>query len=619
MLGASILLTIAIAAEAVLGKPIQVRTSYAVKEKHWVPRRWTKMGRAPADKILNLQIGVKQNNFGELERHLNEVSDPDHVRYGHHLSHDEVNALIKPSDDALDLLHEWLGANGINSASYSPSKDWVNIQVDVSTAERLLDAEYHVYQHDDGTEIYRAPTWSLPQHLHEHIDAIQPTTSFMRAIKKREVAADTALPWPYPGINEARSRDLKKVCTINGTTPECFATLYKTKGYVQKAAGKNQIGFNNFLGEIPIRPDTKLFLQKYKPEAVSGAADFKFVSIDGGPQQDTGLTPEQATAGGSVEANLDVQTIIGLTYPMPVVAYTTGGEPPMIPDAAAGDPPGNEPYLAWINYVLAQKTLPQVISTSYGDDEQTVPLDYAKRVCNGFAQLGARGISILFASGDGGAGDAAGDDASVCITNDGKNTTRFLASFPPSCPYVTAVGATQGFEPETSASRPAGAYGPDGKTHGYYASGSGFSEYFPRPSYQDDVVPDYIHSMHGEHKGLFNRDGRGYPDIAAQGLYFEVNWNGTERIVSGTSASTPLMSGVIALVNDALIAKGKPTLGFLNPWLYKKGHRAFTDITQGVNGGCNTTGFPTKRGWDAVTGFGTPDFREILKSVGCDD
>ncbi|KAK0120242.1 hypothetical protein ONS95_011648 [Cadophora gregata] len=617
MLGASILLTIAIAAEAVLGNPIQVRTSYAVKEKHWVPKRWTKMGRAPSEKIINLQIGVKQSNFGELERHLNEVSDPDHLRYGKHLSHEEVNDLIKPSDESLDLLHEWLEANGIKYASYSPAMDWVNIQVNVLTAERLLDTEYHVYQHDDGTEIYRAPTWSLPKHLHEHVDAIQPTTSFMRAIKKREVAADATIPWPYPGIHEARSPALRKVCTINGTTPDCFATLYKTKGYVQKAAGKNQIGFNNFLGEIPIRPDTKLFLQKYKPDAVSGAAKFKFVSIDGGPQQDTALTPEQATEGISVEANLDVQTIIGLTYPMPVTAYTTGGEPPQIPDEAAGDPPGNEPYLTWINYVLAQKKLPQVISTSYGDDEQTVPLDYAKRVCNGFAQLGARGISILFSSGDSGAGDIAGNNATACVSNDGKNTFKFLASFPPSCPYVTAVGATQGFEPETSASRPANGYGPDGKLHGYYASGSGFSEYFKRPSYQDNVVPAYVRAMKGEHKGLFNPEGRGYPDIAAQGLYFHIIWNSTDRIISGTSASTPLMSSIIALVNDALIAKGEPTLGFLNPWLYKKGYKAFTDITEGYNGGCNTTGFPTTKGWDAVTGFGTPIFPELLKQAGC--
>jgi tripeptidyl-peptidase-1 len=367
------------------------------------------------------------------------------------------------------------------------------------------------------------------------------------------------------------------------------------------------------LGEVPIRPDAKLFLQKYEPSAVQGASDYKFVSIDGGPQQDNGSSPAQLAKGTNKEANLDVQTILGMTYPMPVTAFTTGGEPPQIPDAAAGDPPGNEPYLAWVNYVLKQKDLPQVISTSYGDDEQTVPVEYAKRVCASFAQLGARGISLLFSSGDGGAGDAAGNNAAECISNDGKNTTKFLPSFPAGCPYVTTVGATQGFQPEVAAYRPANSLGPDGKLHGYYASGSGFSEYFSRPSYQDDAVKPYLKKLGDLHKGLYNPAGRGYPDISAQGLYFEFFWNNTNSVISGTSASSPLMASVIALVNDALISAGKPTLGFLNPWLYKKGYKGFTDILSGGNGGCNTTGFPVTKDWDAVTGFGTPIFPEIVK------
>jgi tripeptidyl-peptidase-1 len=61
-----------VAVQAVFGSPIQSRTAYAVKETHRVPRKWTKMGRAPSDTMLHLQIGVKQGQFDELERHLNE-------------------------------------------------------------------------------------------------------------------------------------------------------------------------------------------------------------------------------------------------------------------------------------------------------------------------------------------------------------------------------------------------------------------------------------------------------------------------------------------------------------------------------------------------------------------
>jgi tripeptidyl-peptidase-1 len=66
------------------------------------------------------------------------------------------------------------------------------------------------------------------------------------------------------------------------------------------------------------------------------------------------------------------------------------------------------------------------------------------------------------------------------------------------------------------------------------------------------------------------------------------------------------MAAIISLVNDALIADGKPALGFLNPWLYSEGFKSFTDITVGSNKGCNTSGFPAAVGWDAASGFGTP-------------
>ena len=112
---------------------------------------------------------------------------------------------------------------------------------------------------------------------------------------------------------------------------------------------------------------------------------------------------------------------------------------------------------------------------------------------------------------------------------------------------------------------------------------------------------------------IFNRpqpnillEGRGYPDVSAQGLYFAFFWNGTLSTISGTSASCPLMSSIISLVNDARLAKGKSTLGFLNPWIYSQAHKAFTDIVGGNSSSCGTDGFPVTAGWDPSTGFGTP-------------
>jgi tripeptidyl-peptidase I len=91
--------------------------------------------------------------------------------------------------------------------------------------------------------------------------------------------------------------------------------------------------------------------------------------------------------------------------------------------------------MQWLNFILKQKQIPLSISTSYGDEEQTVPVDFARRVCQDFAKLGARGVSLMFSSGDGGVGDGSSDPSStVCFSNDGKNTSMFLPAFPASCP-----------------------------------------------------------------------------------------------------------------------------------------------------------------------------------------
>lgn len=68
----SAIVLVALTAQTVFGTPIQSRSAYAVKEKHYVPKKWAKLGRAPKEAMLYLQIGVKQGQFAELERHLYE-------------------------------------------------------------------------------------------------------------------------------------------------------------------------------------------------------------------------------------------------------------------------------------------------------------------------------------------------------------------------------------------------------------------------------------------------------------------------------------------------------------------------------------------------------------------
>lgn len=290
--------------------------------------------------------------------------------------------------------------------------------------------------------------------------------------------------------------------------------------------------------------------------------------------------------------------------------YSTGGRGLLVPDLNFPTETSNlnEPYLDFFKHLLDQKdasSIPHTISISYGEEEQTVPATYAQTVCGQIAALAVRGVSVLSGSGDWGPG-------STCQTNDGKATTRFMPFFPSSCPWMTSVGGTTGYAPEIAVD----------------FAGGGFSDLWPRPWYQKEAVNGYLSQLEDRWKGMYNPTGRGFPDIAAQGTNFMVVVSGKDTAIGGTSASTPVVASVVALLNAQRLQDGKPTLGFLNPWLYSLNGTGTTDIVAGGSVGCTGKGYTggktilvpyagwnATKGWDPVTGLGTPLFDELLKSL----
>lgn len=257
----------------------------------------------------------------------------------------------------------------------------------VGAAEALLNTTYSIFRHEDGTHLVRTPQWSLPRHLHDHISLIQPTNSFFRAIRNSKPYVPLE-GWQDPNSDKyirpyvpPRWRpgtpvpDVSKICNASAVLPDCIRTLYGTIDYKPQAAGKNKVGIANYLGETSNRSDIRLFLERYRADGVSAAESFRIERIEGGEDRQTPNTPEQNEVGLNVEGNLDAETILGIAHPTPLTAFNTGGEPP--PFQPDDDTPenDNEPFLAWVQYVsrLPDGDIPQVISTSYGDSEQTVP------------------------------------------------------------------------------------------------------------------------------------------------------------------------------------------------------------------------------------------------------
>jgi tripeptidyl-peptidase-1 len=68
----SIRLAILLCVASTLASNLHTRSTYAVKDSHHVPSRWTNVGPANPLQEIELQIGLKQGNFGELHRHLYE-------------------------------------------------------------------------------------------------------------------------------------------------------------------------------------------------------------------------------------------------------------------------------------------------------------------------------------------------------------------------------------------------------------------------------------------------------------------------------------------------------------------------------------------------------------------
>ncbi|KAH9164029.1 subtilisin-like protein [Lactarius sanguifluus] len=532
-----------------LATPLALRWNETKVKHAWhtIPDNWVDLGHPSAGTTIDLHLALKSHDENALIDALYEVSDPNHPRYRAYLSKEQVADLVAPHADTLELINSWLEHLGIPPSSVSRTLgSWLTLtDVPVSQANDILGASYQLYNHVEMNHtVLRTISYSITEVLHEHIHTIVPTTYFgcppteRRKLRMHPNSAVgvRAEAGSEESVKVLSSRDLNKY-----VSPSYVRWLYNTAGYRPAAVDRNVIGIAGY-----------------------------------GGVQDGGNDPD--TPGD--EANFDTQYTAAITYPTTNIFYSTGGSPDTI-----------DPFFYFVTYMLTrEQRIPQTITTSYGGPEYTVPIDYATRVCRLFAELGLRGVSVLFASGDAGVGP--GD----CLLEvKGHVSVHFVPEFPATCPYLTSVGGTMRDNPEVAAS----------------ISGGGFSDYFERPPYQASAVPPFLQTLGDKYRGYYYPGGRGIPDISAQALDAFFVRGGILREGSGTSASTPIAAGIFSLLNDYSISKGEGPLGFLNGWLYGRGLPGLNDIVSGSNPGCNTDGFTAIAGWDPVTGLGTPDFTKL--------
>ncbi|KAJ7848191.1 subtilisin-like protein [Mycena olivaceomarginata] len=405
----------------------------------------------------------------------------------------QVKSFVAPSTDAVNAFNAFTSANGLKSSVTSPYGEWVSVSLPVSKANQLFGAKFTNFTHTD-----------LPAPIIRTLSVVHPTTAFTTPKRVWDNLSELDIP------NRRRDATAPAECDTsnpnNSITPACLLALYN----------------------IPSTPATQqtnallAFMKQFRPDLPSGANQtFLRLAIDGG------TNPQFPNSAGT-EAQLDIEYTAGVATNVPLQFLT----PPTVMTTSYGD--------------LESNLVPPWLRKLFFSNNPASTNKFDRSICNGYAAATARGVSVLFASGD------------------------------------VAVNFTGGATPD----------------------------------YQADAVAAFFKTLPANFTGDFNRTGRGYPDVSLQGWNFLIEANGfVVGDVSGTSASSPSVAAIIALVNDQLLAAGKPVLGFLNPFIYAN-PSALNDITIGHNSGfsCpeNSAAFDAAEGWDPLSGLGTPDYQRLL-------
>ena len=199
----------------------------------------------------------------------------------------------------------------------------------------------------------------------------------------------------------------------NEITPTRLRWLYNTFAYVPKATDRNVLGIAGYMGQYPSPADLMKFMWIYRQTL---DVNYDVERVNGGAY-------DPWHPGD--EANLDMQYAQAIAYPTPVIYYSVGGK--LQNDFVTKKPTSSDGFFAWLTYLLDQTKIPQTICASYGAYENKIPLEYGRTLCDLFLELGTRGVSVLFASGDTGVG------AGGCKAKDGSGRVRFGLMFPASC------------------------------------------------------------------------------------------------------------------------------------------------------------------------------------------
>lgn len=494
----------------------------------------TQLGRVAPSARHQVVFACKQANLGQLEEFVNDVSDPASGNFGKHLSKAEVSALTANPVSSQHILR-FLEHHGAKTLRRTANDEYITAEAPVATWETLLQTEFFhftVQGEKKATSVVRSLKYPLPEALASHVSAVFnvvdfPDVYFPRLVHDKQPLQEE-LVHP-PGRKSVSAADEAPTC-LGRTGYTCPALL----NYVydmRSNTGLNLTSQAIFASiEQTLSPsDLSAFQQRFGLPVDGIANDI------GGHVDDAACS---ANVDDCMEANLDVQYIMAVSQNVPTTYYYI-------------DLYSANGWLDWITQVADMADPHKVFSISYVSGEEYITQSVADSFNTEAMKLAAMGVTIMSASGDDGA-------PGMKARTNGLNC-GYMPQFPASCPYLTAVGGTQVccllsvqfinikhncfllFTQGPESNREEIAC--QSQLGGVITTGGGFSQLYPRSSWQNDQVTVYLDGVAGTSESPsfgYNAQGRGYPDVSLMAFNYLVVTDNYWSFPSGTSASCPV-------------------------------------------------------------------------------
>jgi subtilase family serine protease len=538
---------------------------------------------APVDgnKQIGVVLALPSSDPAGLKAFVKHVSTPSDPLFHQYVTAPQFAQKFGGNEADYAALKNWATANGLAVSQESATRTNLTVRGSVARFQALFKTQLNSYRAADGQTFYSAsvkPT--IPAEIAAKISGVIGLTAGKPLAQQSKIAK-------VLGEDPQMKSDKMRTDTAGGTGPGgTYSCIDLRTIYGMPTWGALEKGMIVAVFEQGYyRPnDVKKYLEKF---GIRQDIKQTAIAVDQSP-----LDVEDEVEGEDV---LDIDMLLGLN---PHIA-----EVKVFIDDFKYDPFPVAMVDAF--QAIADDGTPQIVSVSYGQDEELFGSDAESAEETALQQLAAEGITVFASSGDDGA------------YGDGANYP-YNVSEPASNPYVTAVGGTSLF------SGPHDSYEDEITWNGlpnHGATGGGISSFWSIPDYQSETLEGTSFGFNGGSSTY-----RNVPDVAAvadplTGVGIYVKDYGGWIQIGGTSLACPVWAGYVSTINAALNWSGLGNLGFLNPTLYNAlsvntgagSTNYLFDVQSGTNG-CTSYPYPSGYpgysagiGADNCTGAGSID------------